>query len=246
MTRWERIGETTTWGRYLADIERRTIMRAENLLGKVGKALEAGCGGGRWSKLLADRGWDLTCVDVDADALALCQRRIPTAKCVLASPRDECLPCGDAAIDLLLCIEVVPVIESAWFVRETRRVLIDGGLLVGVFINAHSLRGVASRRKEHLRGREEHARFYRASYGSFKEQLTESGFKVLDEESFCWGPFRRDSNSPFVPLWSRMERALHLNRVVMKGPWVAFIASKGVTASDSTHAAPQVSSRGAA
>lgn len=226
MTRWERVGYTTRWGRYLAEVEKTLILRGEESVGKVGTAIDLGCGGGRWSKLLADRGWEMTCMEVSREELAVCQRKVPAARCVLTQPGDQSIPSPSGSARIVLCIEVVPLIEAEWFPNEAKRILENNGLLIGIYINGQSLRGIASRLNHRLVNGPGHYRFYRSSYAACRERLVQSGFEMLHEESCCWGPFHRESNSPFVPAFVTMERAMRLNRVVKWGPWVAFIARK--------------------
>jgi hypothetical protein len=118
------------------------------------------------------------------------------------------------------------LIEAGWFPSELHRVLADGGIFVGVHINGRSLRAVAWRLKQRLSGSQDSYQFYKASYPDWRRRLLETGFEMVHEESCCWGPFSRDSNSPFVPACAKMERALGLNRIVSWSPWVIFVARK--------------------
>src|SRR6202035_3860823 len=101
MTFWEKAA-ATTWGRYITEVEKRAIMRGQSLAGKPTGALEIGCEGGRWSKLLSDLGWEMTCTDVDAQVLKLCQLRLPTASCIVVEPGSREIPCETNSIGLLL------------------------------------------------------------------------------------------------------------------------------------------------
>src|SRR4051812_31276704 len=83
VTFWEAVAESR-WGKHLTEVERHAIIQAQSLAGKPARALEVGCEGGRWSKLLSDLGWEMTCIDVDPTRLAVCQERIPRARCLLA------------------------------------------------------------------------------------------------------------------------------------------------------------------
>jgi SAM-dependent methyltransferase len=226
VTHWDRIAETTSWGRYLTSVEREVILRGEGMATRSGEAIDMGAGTGRWTKLLADRGWKVTCTDVSREALEICQRNVPSAKCLLARPKDEYVPAEANSADLVLCIEVVPLIESDWFIGEAHRVLNAGGLFIGVYINGRSLRGLAWRLKHWLMHGRGSDQFYNAAYTDWKRRLLGSGFDMVHEESCCWGPFTRGSNSPFVPACAKMERALGLHRVVSWSPWVVFIARK--------------------
>ena len=223
-THWERVAETR-WGSYVTEIERKVILRGEAMMGKSGYAIDMGCGGGRWSKLLVERGWNLTCGEVDEHSLSLCERKVPSAKCILADPGDEKIPAGTNSAGIVLCIEVPPLIESDWFISEAHRVLTERGLLIGVYINGRSLRGVAWRMKQRLTNGDV-SLFYKASYDDWRCRAVSSGFDIVHEESCCWGPFTRGSNSLFIPAFTKLERAVGLHRVVSWSPWVIFIARK--------------------
>src|SRR5579871_1312068 len=104
-TYWEAIADTR-WGRYVSQLEKAAILRAHHLATRPTTALEIGCEGGRWSRILSDLGWSLTCTDIDPELLRVCQRRLPEARCVLVDPNSTELPSETASIGLLLCIEV--------------------------------------------------------------------------------------------------------------------------------------------
>ncbi len=89
---WERYYNEHPYGWHLSRIEERAVLTVRELLG-VGpaSALDVGCEGGRCSRLLAERGWSLTCTDVSAEALAICQRRLPQARCLLVDEHDTTL-----------------------------------------------------------------------------------------------------------------------------------------------------------
>src|ERR1044071_6096280 len=131
LTFWERAAESR-WGKYVTKFEARIIDEARSLAGPPGEALEVGCEGGRWSKMLADVGWKMTCVDVSSDALKVCRERIPNANCVLARPEDSSINQPSDKFSLLLCIEVAPVVDSDWFLPEAARVLKKGGVMTAI------------------------------------------------------------------------------------------------------------------
>ena len=225
MTYWDKVA-LSRWGDYLTSIERRMVAQAIELAGAPGSGIDMGCGSGRWSKLAADKGWRMTCVDVDRESLAICQRNIPKAVCLLGNPADNTIPCPTQSAGLLLCIEVAPVFDADWFPSEAARVLGDGGILVAVAWNRSSWRGLACCLKQRLVGRPCPIRFYKRSYADSKNLLTDAGFQMLYEEGLCWGPAGRTSNSVLVPLYVKLERLLQLNRRVAGSPWVVFIARK--------------------
>ncbi len=228
LTYWERVNLTTKWGRYLTEIETRTVVSATKTAGGPGTVLEIGTDGGRWSGALMNQGWKVICTDVRPEALEICQRRLPGAKCILVRPTDTSLPCATDTLNLVLCMEVDAVTSSEWFIEEASRVLTAGGILVATINNRSSLRaafheafrpGDAITRKE--------LGFYQISYRDRRTRLLRCGFEVIHEEGCCWSPFPRDSNSFLVPHFVRFEKYLGLRRLTSLSPWVVFAAQKG-------------------
>jgi SAM-dependent methyltransferase len=221
-TYWEQVAETT-WGSYTTEIERQAIEFANAAAGPPCDAVEIGCEGGRWSRLLSDLGWRMTCLDVDEQALRACQEKVPQARCVLTSGEATTLPCEAMSVRLVLCIEVQPVIQSEWFGREVNRILQPGGLVVGVFWNRWSLRGLFSHFNSRRRGE---VSFYGHAYLPWRTKFRDAGFELLREEGCCWSPFGRESDSKLVPFFSSLEKQLKLRRLPAASPWVVFVARK--------------------
>jgi SAM-dependent methyltransferase len=186
-------------------------------------ALEIGCGGGRWSRIPASRGYSVICTDVDSASLEECHRRIPDARCILTSPDQRILPCESESVGLLFCFEVEPVTAADWFPREAVRVLKPGAVLVASFLNSVSIRGLAHRMLGHSAGEEA---FYRRSYVSCRQQLRAAGFSAIEERGCCWAPFSRASDFPFVECGVRLERLLGLRYLPVASPWVIVLAQK--------------------
>ena len=222
-TLWETVA-ATRWGRYTTEVVESAVIAACDVAGAPGSALEVGCEGGRWSQFLVDRGWTLTCTDINADVLSICRQRVPDANCILVSPDRTTLPCPTATVQLVLCLEVFPVMDSDWFAAEATRVLDNGGVLVGVALNRASIRAGFVRLKEHVQGGTSY--FYRHSYAKRRAVLRDAGFEILFERGYCWFPFSRASNSRLVPVLTRLERWLLLDRIPLLSPWVAFVARK--------------------
>lgn len=221
-TFWERIA-TTRWGRYTTETARETILKAHSLCGRPTIAIELGCEGGRWARLLSSLGWSMVCTDIDEESLKTCKARVPVATCVLVSPNDTSIPIASSSADLLLCIEVAPVVQSSWLIAESHRVLRPGGVLAATFWNRWSLRGLYADWASRLRRRPS---WYSYPYGPWKARLLDQGFEMLHEHGYCWFPFSRESNSALVPLATAMERRLHLERLSAVSPWIALIARK--------------------
>ena len=221
-TEWELVA-TTRWGRYTTEVVESAVRAAADIALTRGAALEVGCEGGRWSRLLSDMGWTLTCTDINADALAVCRQRLPTATCIHVSPSATTLPCAAESVSLLLCLEVFEVMESSWFAKEANRVLSADGVLVGVTLNRMSLRGMFVRAKRHLTGR---PALYKISYAECRRRMESAGFIVAFEQGYCWFPFGRSSNSRLAPFFIGVERRFGLGRFTAFSPWVVFIARK--------------------
>jgi len=230
---WDRVA-TSRWGAYVSNIERRAILYALDKLPRPGNGLDLGCGAGRWSRVLADRGWQMVCTDVSAEALSICRRRVPDATCILRGPEERTLPSPSGSVGLLLCIEVPPVMDSDWFVPESARVLQRGGLLVAVCWNLLSGRGLFCRARAALR---HDGDYYRTAYLTWRRSVKRSGFRVLREEGFCWFPYRRNSNSAFVRLATTLERRLGLRKLTPLSPWVVAVLQKHDPPNPLRHAA---------
>ena len=117
-------------------------MNAHNLSTEPTTALEIGCDGGRYSKLLINLGWKLIFTDINEKALKICKKRIPKADCILITPNESKIPCESRSINLLLCIEIAPVNQATWFIHDVFRVIQNGGLIVGMFWNLFSYRAL--------------------------------------------------------------------------------------------------------
>lgn len=219
---WEPIS-SRRWGQYISSIELQAIDFALDQVNAPGLALEVGAEGGRWSKMLADQGWQMTCTDINAEALELCQNRIPAAKCVLVDPDSTQLPCETNSLGLLLAIEVHEIVEQNWFVLEASRVLTENGLYVGVFQNKRSWRALLRNLKRDADGEFKH---YTASYAPWRTSMGERGFEMLKEVGLCWMPFGRMSNSSFIPLAVRLEGLIGLRKLPTFSPWIVFVARK--------------------
>ena len=227
MTDWEYIGRCTSYGRYAFEIEKKNLSKALCLIAKPTTALDIGCEGGRWSELLSDFDWKLTCTDINPKNLAICQKRIPTATCILTEPDDSTLPCVTESIELVLCIEVPQVIGAGWFIDEVFRVLQKGGLVVGVFWNRSSWRGLLYHSMPALRVKGSGQWYwFPRSYSLWRQRLCARGFTIVNEEGYGWPPFRRNSDSPIIPIATRIEHHLGLCKLASLSPLVIFIAQK--------------------
>ena len=174
---------------------------------------------------LAGRGWEVRCTDVNAESLELCRRRVPSAECTLVTGEETSLAEPEESLTLLLCLEVVPVIGSSWFLPEAARVLRPGGLMVCTYYNSLSLRALAYRIRQKFR-RNDHDYGYYAQkpYVHYARDLDRSGFDIVSQEGLCWFPFGRTSDSVLVPPAVKLERILGLRKLTSVSPWIVFVA----------------------
>jgi SAM-dependent methyltransferase len=226
-TTWEAVARTT-WGTYLTGVQHRVLREGCELAGVPSTALEVGCEGGRWSKLLQSWGWKNICTDINPESIELTRRRLPDAKCILVNANDERLPAEDASVGLILVCEV-PVIEAPWFPDEAKRVLRPGGVLVFSHFNPNSYRALLYRigcRIQRLWGGTHFKTlFYHGpSYRSLRRAICARGFEMTREVGFCWFPFGRKSNSTLIGPAVRMEKFFGLHRLPTVSPWVMSIA----------------------
>jgi SAM-dependent methyltransferase len=215
----------TRWGAYINEIEKNAIMIGHRLCPEPTRALEIGCEGGRWSRMLTGLGWNMICTDVNPGWLEICQRRLPEARCVVVGPNDSTLPCESNSLGLLLCVGVPPAIQSPWFISECNRVLKSGGVIVGTFWNLLSIRGLGLHLKAVCTGGDD---YYKFAYPAWRRKWRQYGFRFHHEEGYCWFPFRRASNSALIPSAVRVEQGLGLGKLASVSPWVAFVAKKHV------------------
>lgn len=223
LTYWEKVAETN-WGRYISEIEKNTLLKAHGLFDKPTTAFEVGCEGGRWSNLLAGLGWNMIATDVNPEVLNLCQKRNPSATCILVKATDTRLPCDTKSVDLVVAIEPDVAMQGDWILPEANRVLRDGGIMVSVIWNNMSWRGIVPHIQCRIKGTYD---YYTYSYREWKDRFHRGGFRIIYTEGLCWMPFGRSSNSSLIPFFTNMEKALGLRKLTYLSPWICLIAKKG-------------------
>jgi len=116
--------------RFAARCQRRAFV---DLLGSVGplqgrKALDVGCGTGRWSRLLAEAGASVTGIDLQPETLRDNRARLPACRFVEMSA--DTLGLASGSFDLVVAVTVLqhlPDESQALALSEIRRVLAPGG-----------------------------------------------------------------------------------------------------------------------
>ena len=87
-------------------------------------------------------GFIMTCIDISSESIEICKKRLPDTKCILGNKDDETLPVQLSSQSMILCIEVPLVIQSNWFLPEISRALKPGGVMIGIWWNKLSIRGL--------------------------------------------------------------------------------------------------------
>lgn len=213
----------TRFGQYLSKLEEDLVLRAHASAREPSLALDVGAAGGRWSRLLNERGWQNICTDVNARSVERVSQVLPEARCFLVDPEDTRLPADDGQVGMALCIEVFAVMPTDWFIDESARVLQKGGILVGEFNNKWSWRGALHHAMTKVKGGFD---YYRSAYPLWKKRLRAAGFEIEYEGGAGWMPFGRHSNSALVPLSVQVEKSLGLNQLPDLSPTAMFIARK--------------------
>lgn len=106
------------------------IKRVERVVGllKKGSVLDVGCGVGIASAMLMEKGFDVTAVDFSREACKMARKK---GVRVLQVDVEEGLPFPDGTFDNVILSEVLEhVYDTDTVLKETLRVLADGGVLV--------------------------------------------------------------------------------------------------------------------
>ena len=163
------------------------------------RVLDAGCGPGFCSEIMARRGASVTAMDVTPRMVELARERLAALEAtVLDGDVAGPLPFGDRVFDVVLCSLVLDyVADLAPVFREFRRVLVQGGALV--FSLEHPMMGW----KTSDTGR------------YFDTELREIPWSGFGEPRPRITSYRRPFTAILTPL---MDAALRLDRVVEPEP----------------------------
>jgi 2-polyprenyl-3-methyl-5-hydroxy-6-metoxy-1,4-benzoquinol methylase len=178
--------------------------------------LDIGGGSGRFALPLINEGFDVTVVDLDQTAIELCkQKGITKSYC-----------CDIRNIDLtgynvVLAIELFLVTPPQEIIRVSNQKLDKDGLLIFVGINKNSWRN----KLHNLRARKS-KNYGELNIKEYKNLITTYGFQIIDIKGFNWMPFKVNSNNILIPLFSKLESALRLNKWLNQSPWLLFVCQK--------------------
>ena len=157
-------------------------------LPKKGRILEAGCGPGRWVFYLRRLGYDVTGIDLAADAIAAAKKYDPTVPVVSADVLHTNFP--DKHFDAVISLGVVEHFEEGpqRAFEEARRILKDGGFyFVTVPLQNLNRLLIANPLKELKRWHQKRKGVgyafeeYRYTRREFRNLLHEAGFEIMRE-----------------------------------------------------------------
>ena len=165
---------------------RRGLLWAETRPGD--RALDLGCGAGRFLTVLDAAGAEPIGVDISERALERARRVAPRAD-IRRLEADGSLPIGHGSIDLVWCSEVIEhVADVGQLLGEVRRVLAPRGRLLVTTPSHGRLRRTvlaATRFDAHFDPLGQHVRFFSST--SLRHALENSGLEV-DRLSAAGGP----------------------------------------------------------
>ena len=223
---WENISTNTKHGRCIDKIEKNTIEKAFNLIINKNCVLEIECEGGKWLDLAYNAGFS-TLIGTDVNNYEkACKIKNENIIFYQVNPDESFLPCKDNSINLIIVMQVVPVVHSEWFYKEANRVLTKDGFVVGMITNKNTIRGFLfnkSRGKVEFRQNE---LSYTKSFNFWKKLIEKQNFKFFYKRGYNIGPFSRDSNSRLIPIFSFFENIFALYKLHFLSPWFIFILKK--------------------
>jgi SAM-dependent methyltransferase len=213
-------GYANTLGRY--NTRRESEFLHAHVIGERLRVLDVGGGSGRFAVPLAERGHDVTVVDISEDALRLLHGRnrpFISTRCA-----DFFGQAFDGPFDIVMGMESIQYFTAVTLEElfaKIHSVLRPGGRFVFTELNIHSwrhtLRGLLASRN---------TRYNVAGPNDYQTALRKAGFELLSIEGFMWMPFIVGSNSCLVPLFEFIERELHLSRWIGQSPWLLIAAQR--------------------
>ncbi len=212
-THWE-IAARTRMGTYLTETETEFLLGAIDLP-KCNLIVDIGSGAGKFSLLAAQTNAEVISLDLELHALRRLRIKDRRIAVILADARN--LPLKDELASAVLCFEVFDYIpELKMALSECSRILKRSAPLVFSFGNRSSLKS---------RLRQMSGKRYTHSYSEAISVLEQLGFKIEKKKGYNWLLFGRTSENLLIPLLTRLERIIGLQKLTRWSPWVLIKAT---------------------
>ena len=160
--------------RYYAKLQRRVY---RNLLSPVppaaagARALDVGCGAGRWSRLLADEGYETVGIDLQAELIEANRRRYPDVEFEQAADPGLQFAQPFDLVSTVTVIQHIPFDEQRAVVERLRALIENGGRFIALENVSHQELHVFARRPDD----------WTALFG-------EAGFELLECRPYDYSP----------------------------------------------------------
>lgn len=220
--RWDSTTENT-YDRYLLQEELTFISAAIGDASPSFRILEVGCGSGRITSPLIERGFTVVALDYDSAPLRLLSQKSLTVR--LTNGHGQNLPFDAESFDCVVAIQSLLNFDPYRFLAESQRVLKNNSLLIHQFLNQHSYKWLLKRLTKELEWASP------TSYlkpRHFLQSTVQSGFRSQSIRGYSWPPTVRSSNSNLIGLESRLEKNLQLDRLTQISPWLLVAARKTI------------------
>lgn len=156
-------------------------------------ALDIGCGGGVFTKMLSAKGYECLGIDTDRERIETAQKDFGTERSKFEVQDATQLKCPSKSYDVVLCLEVIEHLGNPeHLLTEIRRVTKPEGLVVFSTPNRCSPEGLAGMTLQRLGGRKwnawdpTHVTIFSSS--EFLRLLRDNGLEPVRVVGYCYFP----------------------------------------------------------
>ena len=192
---------STPQGRMFDAVEWEELTRAIEMVPPGASALEVGCGTGRFSKRLAERGFHVRAIDPSRHMIELAMGKCRgIGNITFAREEGGAISSGDCAFDFTFAIRVLNNTGTVKYALKTMeemiRVTKPGGLILVEFMNGRR----PFRRK---------SKYVLLSFSEISEAARKQGCHVASRRGIMVlsQPFLDITPAPLLPLWRALERS---------------------------------------